>query len=296
MPVSQDDEKEELTGLHGGQSAPTARWSSTRSHARGRAAGPSLVTSLHPVRTEDISARVTLLGQQGPDGRVRQPAADPGRAVAALGAAAVRRRPTRQTQVPKLTDVIVVHNQHDRAGADDAGGADRAASARRRRPASIASASAARRSAPAPSHADGRRRSPPPRPRRQSSSTTIDAATAPTTTARTGPAPAPTVQDLAQSGAGALDQADAGLRAGDLATYQARSTRPRRSSTRSTSSARRPRRSPRGLTAPPRVGGRPSRPATVSAHTAAGWSSLVARRAHNPKVVGSNPTPATNCE
>ncbi|CAG9250111.1 hypothetical protein BCEP4_1250044 [Burkholderia cepacia] len=29
---------------------------------------------------------------------------------------------------------------------------------------------------------------------------------------------------------------------------------------------------------------------------AAGWSSLAARRAHNPKVVGSNPTPATNTE
>ena len=28
--------------------------------------------------------------------------------------------------------------------------------------------------------------------------------------------------------------------------------------------------------------------------TGAGWSSLVARRAHNPKVVGSNPAPATN--
>ena len=28
--------------------------------------------------------------------------------------------------------------------------------------------------------------------------------------------------------------------------------------------------------------------------TDAGWSSLVARRAHNPKVVGSNPAPATN--
>ena len=28
-------------------------------------------------------------------------------------------------------------------------------------------------------------------------------------------------------------------------------------------------------------------------HTDAGWSSLVARRAHNPEVVGSNPTPAT---
>ena len=28
--------------------------------------------------------------------------------------------------------------------------------------------------------------------------------------------------------------------------------------------------------------------------TDAGWSSLVARRAHNPKVVGSNPASATN--
>ena len=28
--------------------------------------------------------------------------------------------------------------------------------------------------------------------------------------------------------------------------------------------------------------------------TDAGWSSLVARRAHNPKVAGSNPAPATN--
>ena len=26
----------------------------------------------------------------------------------------------------------------------------------------------------------------------------------------------------------------------------------------------------------------------------AGWSSMVARRAHNPEVVGSNPAPATN--
>ena len=30
-----------------------------------------------------------------------------------------------------------------------------------------------------------------------------------------------------------------------------------------------------------------------SAIDIAGWSSLVARRAHNPKVVGSNPAPAT---
>ena len=27
----------------------------------------------------------------------------------------------------------------------------------------------------------------------------------------------------------------------------------------------------------------------------AGWSSLEARRAHNPKVIGSNPIPATQC-
>jgi hypothetical protein len=34
--------------------------------------------------------------------------------------------------------------------------------------------------------------------------------------------------------------------------------------------------------------------ATIIAGTTAGWSSLEARRAHNPKVVGSNPTPATS--
>jgi hypothetical protein len=37
-------------------------------------------------------------------------------------------------------------------------------------------------------------------------------------------------------------------------------------------------------------GSNPS-PSTINV---AGWSSLVARRAHNPKVVGSNPAPATN--
>ncbi len=30
--------------------------------------------------------------------------------------------------------------------------------------------------------------------------------------------------------------------------------------------------------------------------SAAGWSSLAARRAHNPKVVGSTPAPATKSE
>ena len=32
----------------------------------------------------------------------------------------------------------------------------------------------------------------------------------------------------------------------------------------------------------------------IRAQFDAGWSSLVARRAHNPKVVGSNPAPATS--
>jgi hypothetical protein len=35
-------------------------------------------------------------------------------------------------------------------------------------------------------------------------------------------------------------------------------------------------------------------PGTMGGSSGAGWSSLAARRAHNPKVVGSNPTPATN--
>ena len=35
---------------------------------------------------------------------------------------------------------------------------------------------------------------------------------------------------------------------------------------------------------------------TISDHPGAGWSSPVARQAHNLKVVGSNPTPATNSE
>ncbi len=32
------------------------------------------------------------------------------------------------------------------------------------------------------------------------------------------------------------------------------------------------------------------------AHHVAGWSSLVARQAHNLEAVGSNPTPATNAK
>ncbi|CAI9003445.1 hypothetical protein EMIT0158MI4_60171 [Burkholderia ambifaria] len=35
---------------------------------------------------------------------------------------------------------------------------------------------------------------------------------------------------------------------------------------------------------------------SASTLRAAGWSSLAARRAHNPKVIGSNPIPATNIE
>ena len=34
-------------------------------------------------------------------------------------------------------------------------------------------------------------------------------------------------------------------------------------------------------------------PYNYDSYVGAGWSSLAARRAHNPKVVGSNPAPAT---
>src|ERR687897_2202496 len=39
-----------------------------------------------------------------------------------------------------------------------------------------------------------------------------------------------------------------------------------------------------------------TRPSRYTRNTDAGWSSLVARRAHNPKVAGSNPAPATTKE
>ena len=39
---------------------------------------------------------------------------------------------------------------------------------------------------------------------------------------------------------------------------------------------------------------KPHKKGALSESIDAGWSSLVARRAHNPKVVGSNPAPATN--
>ena len=49
------------------------------------------------------------------------------------------------------------------------------------------------------------------------------------------------------------------------------------------------------LTSPPKVGEKEvdiiERP-LYAADCVAGWSSLVARRAHNPKVAGSNPAPA----
>src|SRR5690606_29246280 len=35
-------------------------------------------------------------------------------------------------------------------------------------------------------------------------------------------------------------------------------------------------------------------PTPAASYPGAGWSSLAARRAHNPKVAGSNPAPATN--
>ena len=40
------------------------------------------------------------------------------------------------------------------------------------------------------------------------------------------------------------------------------------------------------------MGSNPVRVILICYFNIAGWSSLVARRAHNPKVVGSNPAPA----
>ncbi len=39
-----------------------------------------------------------------------------------------------------------------------------------------------------------------------------------------------------------------------------------------------------------------SSPGNLNGPFDAGWSSQVARRAHNPEVAGSNPAPATSCQ
>src|ERR1022692_4600977 len=67
---------------------------------------------------------------------------------------------------------------------------------------------------------------------------------------------------------------------------------------------RRPRTDNRRLQAATAIGPRPApspprsyaipKTCAITRRSAAGWSSLVARRAHNPKVAGSNPAPATN--
>ena len=60
--------------------------------------------------------------------------------------------------------------------------------------------------------------------------------------------------------------------------------------------AGRPRQPAATAPTPRRLNGRPGRPSAGPGRLssfAAGWSSLVARRAHNPKVGGSNPPPAT---
>ena len=76
-------------------------------------------------------------------------------------------------------------------------------------------------------------------------------------------------------------------RAGDGACWPATPTVGHDATTTTTAGPAAP-----GLTR--RVGAGDGRPVWCFFHTDAGWSSLVARRAHNPKVVGSNPAPATN--
>ena len=56
----------------------------------------------------------------------------------------------------------------------------------------------------------------------------------------------------------------------------------------------RPTRPRRKLTKPTAGCHRLPRPLSFNTYSDAGWSSPVARRAHNPKVAGSNPAPATN--
>jgi len=211
VPVSQDDEKEELTGWMAARpdgsmvvyNVPTQD-----------VPGPSLVTSLI-LSNQDISARVTLLGQQG--SRVEfgnlllVPVNQSLLWVMPLYVSAAG-----QTQVPKLTDVIVVHNQQiERAPSlqealiklvgPEAGNAD--------------IVPGGPTVTPVPGAGSDGEATP-------STTTTVPGTgstttTAPTTTAPgTPPTATPTVQQLAQTAQALFDQADQALRAGDLATYQ----------------------------------------------------------------------------
>ena len=101
-------------------------------------------------------------------------------------------------------------------------------------------------------------------------------------------------------------EADAALTDGDLGIYEDRVQEARDWSSRPSSSCGADGSGPahddhdddrRLVAARPltrEVGGGAQGPVWCRSHNDAGWSSLVARRAHNPKVVGSNPTPATN--
>ena len=214
VPVSQDDEKEELTGWMAGTpdgsmvvyNVPTQD-----------VPGPSLVTSLI-LSNQDISARVTLLGQQGSRVEFGNLLLIPVNQ-SLLWVMPLYVSAAGQTQVPKLTDVIVVHNQQiERAPSmqealiklvgPEAGRADIV-------PGGGTSIT------PVPS--TGGDTSPTTTTTAPGASTTTTPSTAPTTTVPgTPPAPAPTVQALAQAAQALFDQADQALRAGDLATYQAK--------------------------------------------------------------------------
>ena len=139
---------------------------------------------------------------------------------------------------------------------------------------------------------------------------------------RTTPAdPDAEAGDLLNDASTLFDEAQTALEEGDLGTYQEKVNQAQdKVSRRSTCwrAARRRRRpapsesGTRSRRPPPRPGGlrgrrhpgvsqRPppgwrtpaGRARLIPRRNDAGWSSLVARRAHNPKVVGSNPTPAT---
>ena len=213
VPVSQDDEKEELTGWMAARPDGSMVVYNVPSQD---VPGPSLVTSLI-LSNQDISARVTLLGQQGSRVEFGNLLLIPVNQ-SLLWVMPLYVSAAGQTQVPKLTDVIVVHNQQiERAPSmqealiklvgPEAGRADIVPGGP-----SIT---------PVPS--TGGDTSPTTTTTAPGASTTTTPTTAPTTTAPGTPAGAgPDRAGTGAGGAGAVRSGRPGAAGGDLATYQAK--------------------------------------------------------------------------
>jgi uncharacterized membrane protein (UPF0182 family) len=212
VPVSEDDQKEELTGFMAAKpdgslvvyNIPTPD-----------VPGPSLATSAI-LSNQDISREVTLLGQQGSKVEFGNLLLLPiNRSL--LWVLPLYVSATGQTQVPKMTEVIVSYGQQLARGASVG---EALTNLFQQQANGVAPGSQTPPGQTGPDSSTTTTTAPPASGGTTPSSTP-PATTAPTTPPSTGPE---SVQDLARQAQDAFNAADQALRAGDLGTYQAKIT------------------------------------------------------------------------